>query len=185
MSRISRLLSRLSSAFVGAGPAAVSPSPQGGLPGTDASRNGGAFPGEASSRRERTPGRRNALLVEDNADTLEAMRVLLDSWGFRVTLASSVPEALDAMRHAVPEVVISDIGMPHVDGLSFARAVRGSEQDAGANRVLLVAITGYASRADRDRALAAGFDAYLTKPIDFLSLQRLLDRHRPHGDPNR
>jgi CheY-like chemotaxis protein len=67
--------------------------------------------------------------------------------------------------------------MPDVDGLTFASAVRQLDADKRPEgRVFLIAITGFASRADRDRALAAGFDAYLTKPIDFASLRDLLER---------
>ena len=125
-------------------------------------------------------GRQRVLVVEDNPDTLEAMRILLTSWGYSVTAADNVAAALDAVRSEPPEVIISDIGMPHVDGLAFAREVRGLlGRGERQERLVLVAITGFSSAGDRRRALAAGFDAYLTKPIDFESLKGLLEQLAP------
>jgi CheY-like chemotaxis protein len=119
-------------------------------------------------------------VVEDNPDTLEAMRVLLESWGFEVTAVDNVPAALEHVRARSPEAIISDIGMPDVDGLALAAEVRRvrRERDPG-GEVLLIAITGFASKADRERALGAGFDAYLTKPINFAALRSLLESARP------
>jgi signal transduction histidine kinase/ActR/RegA family two-component response regulator len=135
---------------------------------------------EGLSSDRRPDARRRILVVEDNPDTLEAMRILLASWNYEVTAAPDAASALAAIEGEAPGVVISDIGMPHMDGLAFAREVRGLEaaREGGA-RSVLVAITGFASEADRQRALTAGFDAYLTKPVDFESLKVLLERLAP------
>jgi signal transduction histidine kinase/CheY-like chemotaxis protein len=120
------------------------------------------------------------LVVEDNLDTLEAMRRLLTSWGYRVVATDNVPEALATVRGTSFDAIISDIGMPNVDGLSFAREVRAmlDERDSS-ERPPLIAISGYASHSDRQRALEGGFDAYITKPIDFESLRGLLEQLDP------
>ncbi|MFN2432630.1 MAG: ATP-binding protein, partial [Gemmatimonadota bacterium] len=139
------------------------------------SPGGGALAGEDGAGT-----RRRLLLVEDNPDTLEAMRILLSAWGYGVTAASNVAQAREALSRGGQEVVISDIGMPHVDGMAFAREVRSREAtEDGGRRLALVAISGYASQADRRGALEAGFDAYVTKPIDFVSLKAILDRLAP------
>jgi CheY-like chemotaxis protein len=116
------------------------------------------------------------LVVEDNPDTLEAMRILLESWGCEVTAVDNAPAALAAARERRLDAVVSDIGMPEVDGLAFAAELRKLHTGQAGSRPLLIAITGFASKADRERALAAGFDAFLTKPIDFGSLRELLSR---------
>ncbi|HEY7462032.1 MAG TPA: ATP-binding protein [Gemmatimonadota bacterium] len=132
---------------------------------------------EAAARAaaERPPGR-SVLVVEDNPDTLEAMRILLESWGCEVTAVDNAPAALAAARERRLDAVVSDIGMPEVDGLAFAAELRKLHTGQAGSRPLLIAITGFASKADRERALAAGFDAFLTKPIDFGSLRELLSR---------
>jgi two-component system, sensor histidine kinase len=121
--------------------------------------------------------RQRVLVVEDNPDTLEAMRVVVESWGYEVTAMSDAATALGLVRDGSLHAIVSDIGMPDVDGLSFATEVRKLDSRVGSpERIHLIAITGFASQSDRERALAAGFDAYLTKPINFVSLRELLDR---------
>jgi CheY-like chemotaxis protein len=125
-------------------------------------------------------GRQRVLVVEDNPDALEAMRIILGSWGYEVATSDNVPLALEVMRSYAPDVIISDLAMPNVDGFALARAVRELTTQLGrGERLALIAITGFASSVDRGRALAAGFDAYLTKPIDFENLKALLDRLAP------
>jgi signal transduction histidine kinase/ActR/RegA family two-component response regulator len=153
---------------------------------TDVALGNGRESATPAGESSETASRKRVLVVEDNPDTLEAMRVLLESWGYDVKAVNHVAGALASLRDGTLDAIISDIGMPDVDGLTFAAAVR--KLDAGRRpegRVFLIAITGFASRADRERAIAAGFDAYLTKPIDFASLRDLLDRATATLEPQR
>ena len=105
-----------------------------------------------------------ALVVDDDADTRELIAVILGSAGAVVQTASSVSEALRHLKVSQFDVVLADIGMPGVDGYAFIREVRESE--IGTDRHLpAAAITAYAGHLDRERALAAGFDRHIPKPI--------------------
>jgi signal transduction histidine kinase/ActR/RegA family two-component response regulator len=119
--------------------------------------------------------RRRVLLVEDSADTQEALCLLLQEWGYEVSTAAEVDGALREAARERPDVVISDIALSRGDGLELARALRRAEAAAGASRALMVGVSGWASEADRGRALDAGFDAYLAKPVDLGALRRLVD----------
>ena len=105
---------------------------------------------------------RHILIIEDNADFREGLRLLLESWGHRVAEAASGAEGLEVVRLARPEVVLVDLGLPGIDGYAVARAVRSAP---GGEAILLVAITGYGRPSDRRRVEEAGFDAHLTKPV--------------------
>jgi signal transduction histidine kinase len=105
---------------------------------------------------------RHILIIEDNADFREGLRLLLESWGHRVEEATSGPEGLDVIRLARPEIVLVDLGLPGLDGYAVARSIRSAP---GGDAIVLVAITGYGRASDRRQALEAGFDAHLTKPV--------------------
>ena len=116
-----------------------------------------------------TPLPRRVLLVEDNESTREALRLVLEGNGYAVEEAD---DGLDGLRKAIaskPDVVVVDIDMPVFDGYGVARRVR----EALGRSVRLVALTGH---DERERAFAAGFDAHLIKPVDFLDLRRLLSQ---------
>jgi PAS domain S-box-containing protein len=115
--------------------------------------------------------RRAILIVEDNGDAREALRILLELHGHRVRTAATGEEGLERVRSARPEVALIDIGLPGIDGYEVARTLRG---DPGGERLYLVALTGYGQAVDRERALAAGFDAHLVKPVDVAALQSVL-----------
>ena len=114
---------------------------------------------------------RHVLIIEDNTDFREGLRLLLESWGHRVEQASGGAEGLDIVRLKRPEVVLVDLGLPGVDGYAVARALRA---EPGGEAFLLVAITGYGRASDRRRALDAGFDAHLTKPVSPQELTAIL-----------
>lgn len=117
---------------------------------------------------------RHVLLIEDNADARETLRDLLELWGHRVTVAATGEAGLKQALAIQPELVLVDIGLPDIDGYEIARRLR-AESRAGTRRMCLVALTGYGQPEDRHRALAAGFDAHLVKPLDAEELFRLLD----------
>ena len=131
-------------------------------------------PGSATPRAAPRPARRprRVLVVEDNVDGAESVRLLLEAFGHQVVVAHTGADALDAARTARPEIVLCDIGLPGaMDGYAVGRALRG---EAG-SRVRLVALSGYGQREDKARALAAGFDRHVTKPLDPAQLDVLLD----------
>jgi CheY-like chemotaxis protein len=113
---------------------------------------------------------RSVLVVEDNDDAREMLETLLQVMGHRVETARDGVEGLDKALAIAPDVAFVDLGLPGIDGFEVARRLRG----AGDQRTFLVALTGYGAREDRDRALAAGFDAHATKPIDATQLANLL-----------
>jgi CheY-like chemotaxis protein len=104
------------------------------------------------------------LLVEDDNDSREVMGIVLKRYGAEVVEASSVPEALEQVRLSVPDVLISDIGMPEEDGYSLLRKLRALP-DAEGGRVPALAVTAFARKEDHDRALLNGFQLHMTKPI--------------------
>jgi PAS domain S-box-containing protein len=110
-----------------------------------------------------------ALIVEDESDTRELLAVLLRQHGAQVTTSGAAAEALAALRHEPPDVLLSDIGMPGEDGYWLIKQVRGLEAERG-GMVPAVALTAYSTEADRERALAAGFQAYVSKPIESAAL---------------
>jgi len=110
------------------------------------------------------------LLVEDNADAREALRVLLELEGHAVEAAAEGQEALELVRAKSPDVALVDIGLPGIDGFEVARRVRAQ----GGRRPVLIALTGYGQPEDRQRASEAGFDHLLVKPVDPTTLATLL-----------
>jgi PAS domain S-box-containing protein len=108
-------------------------------------------------------GRRRILLVEDNQDSREMLKYLLELAGHEVHEASSGPAGLDAILRLRPDVALVDLGLPGFDGFELARRVRTSAEGAG---VRLVALTGYGLPEDQRRSREAGFDTHLVKPAD-------------------
>ena len=111
------------------------------------------------------------LIVEDNADALESLRLQMELWGNEVRTARSAEEALLVAVASRPQIVLCDIGLPGMDGYRLVGALRKAL--AGVP-VVFAAVTGYASEDDQERALAAGFDSFLVKPLQPQSLSRLL-----------
>lgn len=121
---------------------------------------------------------RRILVVEDNADVRDLLRSKLRQLGHEVDAAEDGPAGLEKLLASPPEIALVDIGLPGVDGYEIARRTR----EAVGPRVYLVALTGYGQIEDREKALTAGFDVHLTKPVDFADLQNVLARATPH-DP--
>jgi len=107
----------------------------------------------------------HVLVLEDDADSRDLLAMALEQCGAEVSAFGSVPEALAAFDVAVPDVVVSDIGVPFEDGYSFIRKVR-SRLPADGGAVPAAALTAYARAEDRKQALEAGFQTHLAKPID-------------------
>ncbi|MCC6554118.1 MAG: PAS domain-containing protein [Polyangiaceae bacterium] len=106
-----------------------------------------------------------AVVVDDETDARELVRQLLEAQGMDVRAAASAEEALSAVEQVVPEVLISDIGMPHEDGYALIRKLRSLPPERG-GRVPAVALTAFARPEDQARAREAGYQRHLAKPID-------------------
>jgi len=117
--------------------------------------------------------RRSALVVDDVADVTEMLAVVLTHAGYAVVTAASAPAALKAARERQFDVIISDIGMPEMNGYQLAREVR---QLPGYETVPMVAVTGYSMFDDKERSTKAGFNAHMTKPIDPRALLDLIEQ---------
>jgi CheY-like chemotaxis protein len=109
------------------------------------------------------------LVVEDDPDALEAIAAVLERSGAKVEKARSVPEALSRLDRARVDVLVSDIAMAGMDGITLIRKVRERAESGGGDLVAL-ALTAYAGSETQRRALEAGYQAYLTKPIDVADL---------------
>jgi signal transduction histidine kinase len=122
----------------------------------------------------RQPGgarRRRIVIVEDNLDIRETLRVMLTMWGHEVTMAGDGRAGVERVLEDRPDVALIDIGLPEMNGYDVARAIRARLPDG---RLRLIALTGYGQPADRELALQAGFDAHLLKPVAADVLQREL-----------
>jgi len=107
----------------------------------------------------------HVLAVDDDRDSLDLLRSILELQGATVTTASSTKEALERLHERAPDVLLSDIEMPGGDGLELIRAVR-AVAPAGGRRLPAIAVTAYGRVEDRIRILSAGFNSHLTKPVD-------------------
>ena len=127
---------------------------------------------EKATDARREPGDpRPVLLVEDNADIRELMATMIESWGFRVQLAEEGISGVDLARRHAPRIALVDIGLPGIDGYEVARRVRAVLPRESTR---LVAMSGFGQPEDRARALQAGFDAHLVKPVEPDELRKLL-----------
>ncbi|ESQ93346.1 hypothetical protein ABAC460_01175 [Asticcacaulis sp. AC460] len=136
--------------------------PLAGQSGADLSDDGGSEVSVESLR---------ILLIEDNVDAAESARMLLRHEGHEVEVAHDAMTGLDKARGFKPSVILCDIGLPVMDGYQIIRKIREDDELAS---IYVVALTGYGREADQRRALEAGFDLHLTKPIDFNTLRKAL-----------
>jgi len=112
------------------------------------------------------------LVVEDNRDAAEILRSLLEVCGFQVSVAHTGQEGITAARKQQPHVVLCDIGLPDGDGYTVGSVLRQSSYTIDSR---LIAVTGHGEVLDRCKALAAGFDQHLVKPVDPRELLRELE----------
>ena len=117
-------------------------------------------------------GPRRVLLVDDNLDSSDSLRELLQLSGHQVRTAADGPAALAVANEMQPEVVLCDLGLPGMNGYEVAQRLRASPLGG---TVFLAALTGYGQPSDRQRSAAAGFDAHLVKPVDPFDIERLIE----------
>ncbi len=108
----------------------------------------------------------HVLVLDDEEDTREVVAAILNKCGARVTGAASAAEALDALGTGGIDLIVSDIGMPGVDGYEFIRRVRAGERESGARPTPAVALTAYAREEDRLKSFRAGFQMHMAKPVE-------------------
>jgi PAS domain S-box-containing protein len=111
------------------------------------------------------------LVVDDNVDAAEMLKLLLEAKGHKVLVEHRPYQALERAKLCKPQVCLIDIGLPEIDGNELARRLRAQSENAS---TVLVAVTGYGQESDRASSLAAGFEHYLVKPVDIAALTLLL-----------
>ena len=121
------------------------------------------------------------LVVDDNADTRVVVRWMLERWGCRVVEASDGREAYEKTVEHRPDLVVMDLSMPVADGYEAVRSIRSREEFS---TLPVIAVTAFDRAAARDGAEAAGFDHYLSKPIDFRRLEVLVEKLTRRGRPS-
>ncbi len=128
---------------------------------------------EMSHRLHYMPGEEPLiLLVEDNETNIETISEYLPVWGYQLTVANSGTEALAKAHEEKPDLILMDIQIPEIDGLTAVRQLRQQET---LNRVPIIALTALAMSGDRERCLEAGADEYLSKPVQLSQLIRLIN----------
>lgn len=130
-------------------------------------------PASAPLSTTQAKAKRWALVVDDVSDMREMLSLLLEYAGYEVSTAASAQDAIALSREHHFDVVISDIGMPEMNGYELARTLRTLP---GYENVPLVALTGYSMFDDRDRSLNAGFNEHVTKPINPHAFVELLEQ---------
>jgi len=111
------------------------------------------------------------LIIEDNRDYADGLQVVFEILGHCATVTYNGIDGLEAALRELPDVIVCDIGLPGLDGYEIARTLR---QNPATQFTFLVAVTGYASDADRERAYTAGFSAHLAKPAEASAILALV-----------
>ena len=119
------------------------------------------------------------LIVEDNALNIKLFCDLLAAHGHEPEAVTDSRNALDVAREFSPDLVITDIQLPHVSGLDLIRMLRADEQ---LSEVPIMAVTAYAGRGDEERIRAAGAQAYVSKPISVVKFAETVEELLPHAD---
>ncbi|HEY6173119.1 MAG TPA: response regulator [Kofleriaceae bacterium] len=114
------------------------------------------------------------LIVDDNAINLKLVAYLMKANGYTVDTALDAESAIEAIRSNLPDVILMDIQLPGIDGLELTRRLKA---DPGTRDIVIVAVTAYAMKGDQAKALAAGCDDYITKPIDTRTLPETIAKH--------
>lgn len=125
-------------------------------------------------------GGHRILVVDDNVTNLKLIEYLLKAKGYDVLTAFDAESALEAVRSKRPSLVLMDLQLPGMDGLELTRRLKA---DPATRSIIVVAVTAYAMKGDEQRALDAGCDGYIAKPIDTRALPRLVESHLGAASP--
>jgi two-component system cell cycle response regulator len=112
------------------------------------------------------------LIVDDNPSNTKLMSFLLDRRGYDVRTAANADEALGTLTDFFPRLILMDLQMPGVDGFELTRRLKADERYRD---VVIIAVTAYAMKGDERRALEAGCDGYITKPVDTRAFPALVE----------
>lgn len=116
------------------------------------------------------------LIVEDYEDVRSLMKFLIESYGYQVVEAADGLEAIENFRQQFPDLVLMDISMPKMDGLTATKAIREFE---GASKIPIIAVTAH-GKLFYEQAIAAGCDALINKPVDFDNFEVFLNQYLGH-----
>lgn len=119
-------------------------------------------------------GSHRILVVDDNVTNLKLIEYLLKAKGYDVSTAIDAESALEAVRNKRPSLVLMDLQLPGMDGLELTRRLKS---DPSTRDIVIVAVTAYAMKGDEQRALDAGCDGYVAKPIDTRALPGVVEGH--------
>ncbi len=120
------------------------------------------------------------LIVDDNATNLKLASVVLEMEGHAVVRAVDAEQALQLLDDLVPDLILMDIGLPGMDGLTLAKRLKATASLSG---VPIVALSAFAMKGDKERAMAAGCDGYITKPIDTRRFPQQVQSYFRSGEP--
>jgi CheY-like chemotaxis protein len=107
------------------------------------------------------------LVIDDNPINLKLLRILLTGEGYNILTASDGEEALSVMSGFIPDLILMDIQLPGIDGLTLTRQLKANPEY---KNIVIIAVTSFALKGDKEKALDAGCDDYITKPIDTMDL---------------
>jgi len=123
--------------------------------------------------------REQILVVDDNPANLKLMQFLLDGEGYEIRTAGDAEQALSVLQEIQPRLILMDLQLPGMSGLDLTRRLKAEPATQG---VVILALTAFAMKGDEQRALDAGCDGYVAKPIDVDTLPALIARHlKPPG----
>ncbi len=114
------------------------------------------------------------LIIDDNPINLKLEKILLDVEGYNVRTASDAEEALRLIDSFQPRLILMDLQLPGMSGLELTTKLKASTKF---NNIIILAITAYAMKGDREKALAAGCDGYVAKPIDTKTLPTIISNY--------
>ena len=122
------------------------------------------------------------LIVDDNAVNSKLLSFLLETRGYDMRVAESAERAIEILTTFTPRLILMDIELPGMDGLTLTRMLRA---DPATRDIVIIAVTAYAMKGDEERAMAAGCDDYLSKPIDTRTLPATVAKHlaQPGSNP--
>ena len=120
------------------------------------------------------------LIVDDHPLNLKLARLILAAEGYEIRTAEDADSTLRALETFTPRMILMDLQLPGVDGFELTRRLKADPARSG---ILIVALTAFAMKGDEDRALAAGCDGYITKPVDAERLPRLVGEYLAAGAP--
>ena len=118
------------------------------------------------------------LVVDDNGTNLKLVGDVLEAEGYRVVRAKDAEAALEIIRGTPPDLILMDIALPGMDGLTLTRRLKA---DQSTRHIVIVAVTAFAMKGDDERAREAGCDGYITKPIDTRALPRSVASYLGRG----